>query len=69
MYVVNFITAPYPLPFQVNSCHPCAHFCVLEDYFDFEADPEVSCFLTEDQTDDDGDWIRNTVLFLTCFRV
>lgn len=68
MYVVNFITAPYPLPFQVNSCHSCAHFCVVEDYCDFEADPEVSCFLTEDQADDDGDWIRNTVHFLTCFR-
>ncbi|XP_065938524.1 MAM domain-containing glycosylphosphatidylinositol anchor protein 1-like [Magallana gigas] len=34
--------------------------CIAHDYCDFEADPEVSCFLTEDQTDDDGDWIRNT---------
>lgn len=37
-------------------------YCV-EDYCDFEADPEVSCFLTEDLVDDDGDWIRNTVNF------
>lgn len=35
------------------------NFC-NEDYCDFEADPEVSCFLTEDLADD-GDWIRNTV--------
>uniref|UniRef100_A0A8W8LNP4 MAM domain-containing protein n=2 Tax=Magallana gigas TaxID=29159 RepID=A0A8W8LNP4_MAGGI len=34
--------------------------CVAHDYCDFEADPEVSCFLTEDLADDDGDWIRNT---------
>lgn len=34
--------------------------CVAHEYCDFEADPEVSCFLTEDQADDDGDWIRNT---------
>ncbi|XP_034308334.2 MAM domain-containing glycosylphosphatidylinositol anchor protein 2 [Magallana gigas] len=34
--------------------------CIAHDYCDFEADPEVSCFLTEDLVDDDGDWIRNT---------
>lgn len=45
------------------------NFC-NEDYCDFEADPEVSCFLTEDLADDDGDWIRNTVnIIKTCFRV
>lgn len=37
-------------------------FCV-EDYCDFEDDPEVSCFLTDDLADDDGNWIRNTVNF------
>lgn len=36
------------------------NFCV-EEYCDFEADPEASCFLTEDQADDDGNWILNTV--------
>ncbi|XP_065938515.1 MAM domain-containing glycosylphosphatidylinositol anchor protein 2-like isoform X1 [Magallana gigas] len=36
--------------------------CIAHDYCDFEADSEfeVSCFLTEDLVDDDGDWIRNT---------
>lgn len=40
----------------------CNSFCV-EDYCDFEDDPEVSCFLTDDLADDDGNWIRNTVNF------
>lgn len=39
------------------------HIYYVEDYCDFEVDPEVSCFLTEDLVDDDGDWIRNTVNF------
>lgn len=33
----------------------------VKDYCDFEVDPEVSRFLTEDLVDDDGDWIRKTV--------
>lgn len=33
----------------------------VKDYCDFEADPEVLRFLTEDLVDDDGDWIRKTV--------
>lgn len=33
----------------------------VKDYCDFEADPEVSRFLTEDLVGDDGDWIRKTV--------
>lgn len=37
-------------------------YCV-DDYCDFEANPEVSCFLKEDLGDDNGDWIRNTVHF------
>lgn len=45
------------------------NFCV-EEYCDFEADSEISCFLTEDPEDDNGDWIRNTVnIIITCFRV
>uniref|UniRef100_K1PCI9 Uncharacterized protein n=1 Tax=Magallana gigas TaxID=29159 RepID=K1PCI9_MAGGI len=35
--------------------------CVAHNYCDFEDDPEVSCFLTDDLADDDGNWIRNTI--------
>ena len=33
----------------------------FSDFCDFESEPETSCFLTEELSNDNGDWTRGTV--------